>query len=167
MKRTSDISTRAEPRKAGGHGMGGSPTNRSWTAMKARCNNPNRKAYKNYGGRGIKVCDRWNKSFLNFLEDMGERPEGKTLDRIDNDGDYEPDNCRWATRQEQRENTRNTRLIKYAGKTQSLRQWCRELDLDYRRTWARLYQIHWTVEKAFKTPIQPLGTNQFGVNRRE
>jgi len=83
-----------------------SPTYNSWRDMKRRCHNPNRKAYKNYGGRGIKVCDRWM-DFVNFLEDMGECPEGLTLDRINNDGNYEPGNCRWATRKQQVQNRRD------------------------------------------------------------
>lgn len=82
-----------------------SPEYHSWMAMKARCYNPNRRSYRWYGARGIRVVERWH-VFANFLADMGPRPEGHSLDRIDYDGDYGPDNCRWATREEQRANQR-------------------------------------------------------------
>lgn len=85
-----------------------SPTYRSWQNMHDRCNHRWRKCWKDYGGRGITVCERW-KDFRNFLADMGERPDGMTLDRYPNqDGNYEPDNCRWATRKEQQRNLRMT-----------------------------------------------------------
>jgi len=83
-----------------------SPTYVAWLSMKQRCYNPKRTGYENYGGRGIRVCKRWRHSFKNFLEDMGERPEGTTLDREDNEGNYKKSNCRWATPSEQRKNQR-------------------------------------------------------------
>ena len=90
-----------------GHTSGGrhTPTYRSWYAMIQRCTNPRNHKYRDYGGRGISVCKRW-RSFENFLADMGERPAGLTLDRRDNDGSYEPGNCRWATSHEQARNKR-------------------------------------------------------------
>lgn len=86
------------------HGMSFSKEHNSWKSMKDRCLNTNHIFYKNYGGRGIKVCDRWINSFENFYQDMGKRPLGKTLDRINVNGNYEPSNCRWATIEEQNKN---------------------------------------------------------------
>jgi hypothetical protein len=97
--------------------------------MKQRCLNPRHQQYKNYGARGIGICERWLKSFENFYADMGERPQGMTLDRKDNDGSYAPDNCRWADRAEQRRNQRDCMHLTLRGETRTAEEWSRFTDL--------------------------------------
>lgn len=108
------------------HGMSGSPTYRTWFSMRKRCEDKNDDHYKWYGARGINICERW-RSFENFLSDMGVRPKGKTLDRVDNDGPYSPENCKWSTQKEQMNNTRNS--LRFEGRT--IQEWSKELGIKY------------------------------------
>lgn len=108
------------------HGYAGTPTYRSWAEMRKRCYNENVIRYPEYGGRGIKVCDKWKESFSSFLADMGERPVGKTLDRLDLNGNYEPTNCRWADKQQQANNKSNSHMIKHNGSVKTASEWSRE-----------------------------------------
>lgn len=103
----------------------------TWLQMKVRCNNPNNPRYKNYGGRGIRVCIRWKVSFRMFLKDMGERPVGKTIDRKNNNGNYTKNNCWWADRWEQALNRPETKHILYQGKIYSIRGLGRKLNISY------------------------------------
>lgn len=106
------------------HGFYNSSTYQSWKMMKARCQRPTYDAYQNYGGRGITVCDAWQ-TFEGFLADMGERPKGTSLDRIDVDGNYEPSNCKWATKLEQVQNMRKNLNVTFNGETHCLAEWSR------------------------------------------
>lgn len=101
-----------------------------WIGMKHRCYNPSSPKYKDYGARGIRVCDRWRNSYQAFITDMGNRPTPQhSIDRINNDGDYEPQNCRWALPVDQSNNTRTNRIIEYDGKAQTITQWAKELGI--------------------------------------
>ena len=132
--------------RAGSRGFS-SPTYNTWCTMKQRCSNPNHHAFSRYGGKGIKVCERWHK-FANFLADMGERPADKTLDRINGEGDYAPDNCRWATWEEQQAN--KDWAIKVGDKM--LIRLCEEHGIAYGTVWRRIKSYGWTVERALTTP---------------
>lgn len=125
-----------------------SKTYQVWEHMIRRCKNPNVKNYKNYGGRGIKVCEAWLK-FENFLQDMGERPEGLSIDRIDNDGNYYKENCKWSTRKEQNRNKRNNILITINGVTKCLVEWCEIFNLKYNMVKSRIYR-GWTIDEALE-----------------
>ncbi len=101
------------------------PEHAAWKDMKARCLNPNAQNYNRYGGRGITICSRWLQSFQNFFDDMGKRPKGMTLERKENNGNYEPGNCIWADRFQQANNTRRNRFIEFNGERHTVSQWAR------------------------------------------
>lgn len=127
----------------------GTPTNNTWKMMVQRCCNPNHQAFDRYGGAGITVCERW-RTYKNFLADMGERPEGKTLDRIDGKGNYEPGNCRWATWEEQHAN--KDWALKIDG--EMLIRLCEERGLPYQTIWTRIKRYGWSVEDALNRPLR-------------
>jgi len=135
-----------------GHAKHGSqhPLYKVWVAMHQRCSNQNNKHFHRYGGRGIKVCARWN-DFRHFIADMGERPDGGELERINNDGPYEPSNCRWATRKQQLLNTSRNHFVLWQGKRQTLREWADELGMNYRTLCARIRK-GWEAERALTRP---------------
>jgi hypothetical protein len=128
------------------HGMSGTNLYLVWQAMINRCERPKTKNYADYGGRGIKVCDRWH-SFENFYADMGERPNRSSIERIDNNGNYEPSNVRWANRVDQANNKRNNRLLTYNGQTKSISQWASELGITFHAIERRI-KNGWSIEKA-------------------
>lgn len=130
--------------------------NNIYCHMKRRCYNPNHPAYKNYGARGIKICAEWLepkkgwKMFKEWALNNGYAPD-LSIDRINNDKGYSPDNCRWTSRLVQANNKSDNRYVTYKGQTKSLAVWCRELGLNYGRVEARLYKCHWPVKKAFES----------------
>jgi hypothetical protein len=121
--------------------------------MIARCHEPTSKNYGDYGARGIVVCDRWRESFANFYADMSSRPAGTTLDRIDNDGPYSPDNCRWADLITQANNKRTSRFLTLDGRTQTVAQWARETGLNQGTLKSRLAK-GWTTEDALTKKVR-------------
>ncbi len=129
------------------------PEYRAWLNMRCRCFNPCVSSYMRHGGRGIVICDRWLHSYPNFLEDMGRRPSLKhSLDRIDNDGNYTPENCRWATRTEQNRNMVTNTLVELRGRTQCISAWAEEIGISPPGLYMRLFKLGWSVEKSLTTP---------------
>lgn len=135
-----------------GHTRGGqrSRTYQCWGSMLTRCRNSKARAYQNYGGRGISVCPRWL-TFENFLADMGECPPGMTIERRDNDGGYEPENCYWTPKGAQAQNTRASHHITIAGETRCLAEWLRVFGISKRAFYQRVKK-GWTEEQALRTP---------------
>jgi hypothetical protein len=143
------------------HGMSHTPTFYTWRSMLQRCLNERCKDYARYGARGITVHSSWL-DFAVFLADMGVRPEGTTLDRIDNDGPYAPGNCRWSSAREQSSNRRTTRLLTFNGRAQTIAAWARELGTS-RQTLRNRLEQGWTVEAALTVSVNySNGRNGYG-----
>jgi hypothetical protein len=133
------------------HGMSKSALYRIWINMLQRCYNPAADAYPNYGARGIYVCDRWRNSFRAFFDDKSPRPPGTSLERIDNDGPYSPENCRWEIRANQMRNKRSNRLLTFNGKTLTLVEWAERIGITGEAVAARL-KAGWSIEVALTKP---------------
>jgi hypothetical protein len=135
-------------------GMMSKPGYGVWIAMRTRCLNPNSDDYPDYGGRGISICERWS-SFDDFMADMGPRPSSRhSIDRIDNDGNYEPTNCRWATPTEQANNRRSSHLVTFNGETMTVANWARRLGLSHDVLQAR-FDNGWPPERALTQRLRP------------
>lgn len=136
------------------HGEYNGYTHQSWRGMIERCTNPNHRNYKDYGGRGITVCDRW-KTYLNFKEDMGERPLNMSIGRIDNDKGYCKENCEWQDKITQANNTRSNVKVTAFGETMSAREWQLRTGVNSERILKRI-RMGWTGERAVSTPVRKL-----------
>jgi hypothetical protein len=142
------------------HGKRHSSVYTRWASMLGRCQNPNKQSYRNYGGRGIKVCERWMK-FENFYADMGDPPPGLTLERLDVNGDYCPSNCTWATQKVQCNNQRHVKKFTFNGKTLTLSEWAVETGFPFTALSARRY-AGWSIERMLTESIRtwPSRTNR-------
>lgn len=136
------------------HGMTDSPEWKSWMSMKDRCLDPTHKSYADYGGRGITIYEPWITSFEAFYESLGPRPKGKTLDRLENNGNYEPGNCAWRTYKEQARNKRNNRFLEYGGLRLTVSEWAERTGIP-RGTLDKRLDV-WSVGDALTRPIRPM-----------
>ena len=141
------------------HGKTKSREYKSWVAMKERCLNPKNKNYKNYGAKGVSICETWVRSFENFFEDMGERPVGFSLDRIDYTGDYYKENCRWASSRDQQNNKSSNVVINHNGKLKTLSQLSDESVVSY-NTFQNRVKRGWNIEDALNKPSRKHRSNQ-------
>lgn len=142
------------------HGLSGTPEFFAWTEAIYRCTNPGHPSYPQYGARGISVCKRWRDSFTAFLADVGARPSANhSLDRIDNNGDYEPGNVRWATRTQQQRNKRGAVLVTHNGQTRHICEWAELFGISFQSLKSRLRR-GWTFEAAITTPIEKRYSHQ-------
>lgn len=134
------------------HGKSQSREYKIWCSMKRRCHSPDDQGYPNYGARGIFVCERWRKSFVDFIADLGPRPSRRhSLERLDNAGPYSPENCRWGTDYEQSRNKRTSRYLTFRGRTMVMNDWCKELGIDSKTLRYRLGR-GWSVDDALTVP---------------
>jgi len=130
---------------------------RAWSGLIQRCTNPKNPRFSEWGGRGISVCDRWRNSFLDFYEDMGPKPSPKhSIDRINNDGNYEPSNCRWATPRQQTLNSRHARYLTHNGETLCLADWARRTGIKRHTIAARLDKQGWSIAEALTHSASPI-----------
>lgn len=137
----------------------------TWKDIRKRCENPGSTSWDWYGGKGIRVCEPWQ-TFETFAKDMGEPPTKQhTIDRIDVNGDYCPENCRWATRKEQSRNQSSNRIVQFRGQSKTLAEWCEILSLPYHRTNSRLNR-GWTPENSFEKPQQTRGAHRHNRGRQ-
>src|SRR6185436_7503476 len=133
------------------HRHTGTPIYAVWRSILTRCLNPRSPPYRHYGGRGIKICERWL-DFENFLADMGEQPAGLEIERIDNDGDYEPNNCRWASKREQANNRRSSVFFELNGERMPVTHWCDRLGMKHSTLWTRVAR-GWSIQEALTRPV--------------
>lgn len=136
-----------------------------WSCMKQRCYNENHKQYKDYGQRGIKICNEWHE-FINFYNWAinNDYQDNLTIDRINNNGNYEPDNCRWVNMKIQSNNRRSNHIIEYKNETHTLKEWCDILKLNYKTIQTRINSLKWNVKKAFETPTNIKYRNKRSAN---
>lgn len=157
---------------------GESPTFVTWMSAIDRCENVNNPQYKDYGGRGIKICFRWRMSFIEFLNDMGERPKDKSLDRKNNNESYScgkclecienswNTNCKWSTSKEQGRNKRNNKLITYNNETKCVSEWAEIKGMKTMTLYARIYIYKWDIEKAFTFPVSKENGRYISSNKQ-
>ena len=142
------------------HGLSKHPLYNTWATMMHRCYNPKRKDYHRYGGRGIKVAKRWH-DVANFIADMGERPDGMTLERKRTNGNYTPSNCVWLDMRGQQRNRRDSRRITWRGETRCLKEWADILGIPHTALHQRIVAYGWPVERALTTPVRSYQSKEF------
>lgn len=135
------------------HGLSKHALFPTWVGMMGRCYNPSDAAYPDYGGRGIYVCSRWHDVRVFIHDNADAHRHSFSIDRIDNDGPYSPENCRWADRTTQSNNRRSNVMLEYAGKTQTLTEWASEIGIPKGTLWARIQVMGWDIERALTSPV--------------